>query len=131
MFYLYCILTISWFIFMTWLSHQDGEHTNKTSSELAKKLAFLDSDLDALNMKLRKAAHTFSFLIFVILLGMTLKAGSLPMRFLLFSALWSYIDEATKPWIHGRHFSWIDVGLNLLGVAIGCMVLLTFRGLSL
>ena len=112
---------------MTWLSHQDGEHTSKTSTDLARKLAFLDSDLDALNMKLRKAAHTILFLIFSILLGMMLNAGSLPRRFLLFAALCSYIDEATKPWIHGRHFSWVDVGLNLLGVAIGCVVLLVFR----
>ena len=123
MFYILCILTFSWFIFMTWLSHQDGEHTRKTSGALAKKLSFLNPNSDVLNMELRKAAHTILFLIFAILLGVTLKLGSLPMWFLLFAVLWSYIDEATKPWIQGRHFSWFDVGLNLFGVAIGCFVL--------
>lgn len=30
---------------------------------------------------------------------------------------------ATKPLIQGRHFSWFDVGLNLLGTVIGGLVI--------
>jgi len=108
---------------MTWLSHQDGEHTQKTSYELAKKLSFLDQDMDKLNRCLRKIAHIALFWVFTILLGMTLMFGVLPEWPLLFAAVWSYADEATKPWIQGRHFSWIDVVLNLIGVMFGCFVL--------
>ena len=34
------------------------------------------------------------------------------------------VDEATKPWIQGRHFSWFDVGLNLIGTFTGGAVVL-------
>ena len=44
------------------------------------------------------------------------------MWFMIFPAVWSYADEATKPLIQGRHFSWFDVGLNLLGTVIGGLV---------
>ena len=43
---------------------------------------------------------------------------------MIIAALWSYVDEATKPWIQGRHFSWFDVGLNLIGTFIGGAVVL-------
>ncbi|WP_373218865.1 hypothetical protein [Ruminococcus sp. 5_1_39BFAA] len=43
---------------------------------------------------------------------------------MLIAAVWSYVDEATKPWIQGRHFSWFDVGLNLIGTFIGGAVVL-------
>ena len=45
---------------MTYLSHQDGEHTGRTSRELAEKLSaldFLDSDINILNGRLRRMAH--------------------------------------------------------------------------
>ena len=42
---------------MTYLSHQDGEHTGRTSWELAEKLLFLDSDINILNGRLRRLAH--------------------------------------------------------------------------
>lgn len=51
-----------------------------------------------------------------------MQTGRLPMWFMIFPAVWSYADEATKPLIQGRHFSWFDVGLNLLGTVIGGLV---------
>ena len=115
----YLILTILWFVFMTYLSHQDGEHTGRTSRELAEKLSFLDTDVNVLNGKLRRLAHIVVFAVLMILLGMTLRIGGMPLRWLLTVVVWSYVDEATKPLIQGRHFSWFDVGLNLLGTVIG------------
>ena len=44
-FYISLISTILWFIFMTFLSHQDGEHTGRASRELAEHLRFLDNDI--------------------------------------------------------------------------------------
>ena len=115
----YLILTILWFLFMTYLSHQDGEHTGRTSRELAEKLSFLDTDINVLNGKLRRIAHVVVFAVLTILLGMTLRMGGMPLWWLLTVFVWSYVDEATKPLIQGRHFSWFDVGLNLLGTVIG------------
>ena len=63
------------------------------------------------------------FAVFTILLGITLRLGGYPCWGVIGVVVWSYIDEATKPLIQGRHFSWVDVGLNLIGVVIGCMVL--------
>ena len=124
-FYGCLLLTVIWFFFMTYLSHQDGEHTGRASRELAERLRFLDADIDDLNGKLRRAAHIVVFAVLTLLLGLTLRLGGLPLGWLLMAAVWSYVDEATKPWIQGRHFSWFDVGLNLAGTFLGgAMVLI-------
>lgn len=118
-FYVCLILTILWFFFMTYLSHQDGKHTSRVSRDLAEHLRFLDSDINDLNGKLRRVAHIVVFAVFAFLLGLTLEFGGASLKWMIIAAVWSYVDEATKPWIQGRHFSWFDVGLNLIGAAIG------------
>ena len=118
-FYISLIATIFWFFFMTYLSHQDGEHTGRASRELAEHLRFLDADINDLNGKLRRAAHIIVFAVFTFLLGLTLKIGGTSLGWMMAAAVWSYVDEATKPWIQGRHFSWFDVGLNLVGTLLG------------
>lgn len=123
LFYLFLTLTVVWFIFMTWLSHQNGEHTSETSLGLAEKLAFLNADIQELNGQLRRLAHVTVFLVFTLLLGLTLYYGKKPMRILLLAAFWAWADERTKPLIEGRHFSWFDVGLNFLGMAVGALLL--------
>lgn len=124
-FYGCLLLTVLWLFFMTYLSHQDGEQTGRASRELAEHLRFLDADIDDLNGKLRRAAHIVVFAVLTLLLGLTLRLGGLPLGWLLMAAVWSYVDEATKPWIQGRHFSWFDVGLNLAGTLLGgAMVLI-------
>lgn len=127
-FYICLALTIIWFIFMTFLSHQDGEHTGKASRELAEDLAehlsFLGADVNALNGKLRRLVQVVVFLVLTVLLGLNLHFGGLPMLWLLIAPVWSYVDEATKPLIQGRHFSWFDVGLNLIGTVIGAVMVL-------
>lgn len=112
-------LTALWFLFMTWLSHQNGEDTSKTSRELAEKLSFLQEDEETLNYRLRCAAHVVTYLILVLLLGVTLELGGLPYWPLGAVLVWSWVDEATKPLVRGRHFSWRDVGLNWLGCGLG------------
>ena len=67
-FYIFLIFTILWFLFMTYLSHQDGEHTGRTSRELAEKLSFLDSDINILNGKLRRLAHVVVYAVLTVLL---------------------------------------------------------------
>ena len=123
-FYICLTLTVIWFIFMTFLSHQDGEHTGKTSRELAEYLHFLNADINELNGILRRIAHIVVFAVLTVLLGLTLQFGDLPIGWIVIVVVWSYVDEATKPWIQGRHFSWFDVGLNLMGTFLGGTVVL-------
>ena len=59
------------------------------------------------------------FAVLTILLGLTIYFGGLPIWLHVIVIVLSYVDEATKPWIRGRHFSWFDVGLNLIGVGMG------------
>ena len=123
-FYICLTLTVIWFIFMTILSRQDGEHTGKTSRELAEYLHFLNTDINELNGRLRRIAHIVVFAVLTVLLGLTLQLGELPIGWIGIVTVWSYVDEATKPRIQGRHFSWFDVELNLVGTFIGGIVVL-------
>ena len=132
-YYILLTLTVLWFLFMTWLSHQDGEHTSKASMELAEHLTgvfkFLKTDRDVLNGRLRRLAHIFLFFGLTLLLGATLSAASKPLwPGIAAAVVWSWADERTKPFISGRHFGWFDVGLNLLGTAIGAAVLFCIYG---
>lgn len=123
-FYVFLILTILWFLFMTYLSHQDGEHTGRTSRELAEKLSFLDSDINILNGRLRRLAHVAVYAVLTILFAITLKLGGYFPCLTAATIVWAWADEATKPLVQGRHFSWFDVGSNVLGIAIGMIAVI-------
>ena len=126
-FYIFLGFTILWFLFMTYLSHQDGEHTGRTSRELAEKLSaldFLDSDINILNGRLRRLAHVVVYAVLTVLLAITLKLGSYSLWLTAGTIVWAWADEATKPLVRGRHFSWFDVGLNVLGIAIGMIAVI-------
>ena len=84
-------LTALWFLFMTWLSHQNGEDTSKTSRELAERLSFLQEDEETLNYRLRCAAHVVTYLILVLLLGITRALGGLPYWPLTVVLGWSWV----------------------------------------
>ena len=119
---LLCISVVS-FIIMTWLSHQNGEHKAQTSMNLARWLSFINPDTEAVNAWLRRYAHVFLFSIMTILILMTLSAGGIhPLIGVPFLYLLSWMDEATKPFIQGRHYHWDDVKLNMAGVTIGCIL---------
>lgn len=126
-FYIYLLFTILWFLFMTWLSHQDGEHTSKTSLELANHMKhwFPVKDIGKLNKQLRSSAHVILFAVLTILLTGTLRSAKVSAAGmavgLILTALWAWADEATKPLIQGRHFSWFDVRLNWMGIGIGIL----------
>lgn len=116
--------TTAWFVLMTWLSHQSGPQTSRNSRKLAEELhIFLpSSDTESLNGVLRKAAHVVTFAVLSALLEITLTAGKwTAFRPGIFAILlaWCWGDEATKRLVPGRHFSWLDVGLNALGALLG------------
>lgn len=118
-FYGLLALTAGWFALMTWLSHQDGEHTHRTSRRLAEGLSALEHDTRALELFLRRAAHGVLFAVFSFLYAATLHTGGLPAGLFALAPAWAWADEATKRWCRGRHFSWADVARNLAGVLLG------------
>lgn len=110
---------------MTYLSHQDGEHTGMASRELAEKLSaldFLGSEMNILNGRLRRLAHVVVYAVLAVLLAITLKLGGHSPWLTAGIIVWAWADEATKPLVQGRHFSWFDVGLNVLGIVIGMVI---------
>lgn len=38
--------------------------------------------------------------------------------------VWAWADKATKPLAQGRHFSWLDMGRNVLEIAIGIVIVI-------
>ena len=125
--YIFLGFTILWFLFMTYLSHQDGEHTGRTSRELAEKeklsaLEFLDSDINILNGRLRRLTHVVVYAVLAVLLGTALELGGYSLWLTVGTIVWAWADETTKPLVQGRHFSWFDVALNVLGIVIGMVI---------
>ena len=47
-----------------------------------------------------------------------------PLGWMLLIFVFCWADEASKPMIAGRHFSWIDTGKNATGAALGMIVTL-------
>lgn len=113
---------------MTWLSHQTGEQTGRVSRTLAKDLHPLcrQEDPERLNALLRRAAHIVVFAVLAVLAtrAVTSVDGKAYLPTLYGAlAVWCWADEATKRFVPGRHFSWLDVGLNLLGSCLGAALL--------
>ena len=123
-FYLYLIFTIVWFVMMTILSSQRGEHTSQVSMKLSKKLnVLIKTDLNALNGHLRQAAHVVLFAILTILSSLTLQEADLWWIYAVgFCIIWARVDEFKKRWFIGRHDG--DTRHNLLGVSLGVVVLI-------
>lgn len=122
--WLWSAASLLWFIFMTVLSHQRGEDTRRVSGTLARDLGALlpAPDEERLNTALRRTAHPVVFGVLTLFTGLALRSGGAAVPApgqLALLGLWCWLDEATKPLIPGRHFSWLDVGLNLAGVALG------------
>lgn len=124
--YVWLVLTVGWFVFMTYLSHQNGAETAETSLKLAE---FLGNE--NLNGWLRRAAHVVLFLVLAVLPSFTIAAWDLDWRFVFLVLGWAVVDEATKPLVDGRHFAWFDVGLNEVGSLIGIVIGILLRSLAL
>ena len=129
-FYVLLCITVASFIIMTWLSHQNGEHTAQTSMNLARWLSFINPDTEAVNAWLRRYAHVYLFSIMTKLILMTLSAGGIhPLVGVPFLYVLAWIDEVTKPFIQGRHYHLEDVKLNMAGVTIGCVLFFGFTAI--
>lgn len=127
------LFTSIWFCFMTYLSHQDGKATAELSEGIVGKIIkhFNLINYSEIHYIIRKLAHPFVFCILAILVLFTLsqkwenRKGFIIA--IIFMVLWTWMDEFTKLSIPGRHFSWYDVSLNLLGVIVGVLIFILFN----
>lgn len=123
------LITTIWFCFMTYLSHQDGKGTTELSVGIVEKIIkyfYLTNYYNEIHILIRHLAHITVFAIFIVLVLLTLsqkwKSKKIFIGAILLTVLWTWGDEITKISIPGRHFSWRDVLLNLLGVIIGIII---------
>ena len=95
------ILTMLWFIISTILSHMPGARSSLESQTLARWTKVDEG-------RLRRSAHVICF--FVLSLLTTLAFSDIPLWLRGLALMgWCFVDEATKPFIPGRHFSIRDV----------------------
>ncbi len=96
------------------LSHQPGKASGAESQSIS-------SFFHVEEKFLRIGAHVF---LFALLMYLGLLAFSSYWA-VIGIAIWTILDEATKPIIKGRHFNLMDCGWNIVGAFIGgCLYLL-------
>lgn len=113
--YAFPILTIVILVVAVWLSHQPGDISGMESSRIAALLGVSDAFL-------RSACHYMLFFLITVCCGVSLVLWEKPLWWLLLILPLCLLDEASKPMIAGRHFSWIDSGKNAIGAAAGMVV---------
>lgn len=113
--YTFPILTIIIFILAVWLSHQPGDISGRESAHLAQLLGVTD-------VFLRSACHYMFFFLITFCCGVSLVLWEKPLWWLLLMFPLCWLDEASKPMIMGRHFSWVDVGKNAAGAGAGMLL---------
>lgn len=113
--YIFPVITLVILIVAVWLSHQPGDISGMESSRIAAFLGVSDTFL-------RSACHYVLFFLITICCGVSLVLWEKPLWWLLFILPLCWLDEASKPFIMGRHFSWIDSGKNAIGAIAGMVV---------
>ena len=113
--YIFPVITLVILIVAVWLSHQPGDISGMESSRIAAFLGVSDTFL-------RSACHYVLFFLITICCGVSLVLWEKPLWWLLFILSLCWLDEASKPLIMGRHFSWIDSGKNAIGAIAGMVV---------
>lgn len=127
------LITTFWFWVMIYLSHQNGKATTELSKRIVEKIIeyFNLTSYNEIHYTIRKLAHPFVFIIFSILVLFTISLKWNNKRIyicvIILMSLWTWLDEVTKLSITGRHFSWLDTLLNLLGVIIGIIIFILFN----
>lgn len=122
---LFLVLLVLWSSLYGFLTLQNGAETELTGSALAvflKQLLCLEAAPQEIHHALRMGAHVVGFLIEAVLFSFMLRAfrvGHPVLVSFLVCALLAVGTEAVKLGIAGRHFSWNDVGLNMIGLLVG------------
>ena len=124
---------VIWFVLAFFLSHQGGTGTTQLSLGMTRwlvrqlnRVTGFDVSVEAFHILLRRSAHVIVFLVLAALVCMSLwllsREYHQPLRpwiGFLFCIVFCLLDEVTKIGISGRHFSWFDVGLNVIGCLVG------------
>lgn len=131
------ILTMLWFGIVFFLSSQTGEETRSLSQRLAVFLGNFfnvsEADLPVFHSNLRTAAHIIVYFILSMLAYASSRLSFPKTRFSWVyvvgtCSLFAVLDEVRKAYIPGRHCSYPEAGLNILGVVAGVLsVALVFR----
>ncbi|MDD2395827.1 MAG: VanZ family protein [Sphaerochaeta sp.] len=125
------ILCLLWLAFLFWLSSEDGAstaHTSQLFSQWVVQLLRLPQEqLAQVDAKLRVAAHFIGFFILGTLTATASKitwkeAKGLGLKVIAVGAILAVLDEVKKLYISGRHLSWPEAGLNILGVVGGVLL---------
>ena len=123
---IYFLPAVLWLGIIFFLSGQTGEQTASLSLSIARWLArfFPGASEAGLHMWLRKLAHIGVYFVEGALLFPALRrtlrsAGKGFAATLVLCALIAAADEAHKALIPGRHCSWDEAGLNVLGAFLG------------
>ena len=107
------IMFIAVFAVEVYLSHQNGKDSGTASKALSSRMHISDKIL-------RTGAHIISFAVMTVLAYLVCRVMIVAV------AVWAVMDEVTKPLFkNGRHCSVVDIGWNLLGVAVGGSMWLT------
>ena len=120
--YAFPIFTIMILLVAVWLSHQPGDISGMESSQIAALLGISDEFL-------RSACHYLLFFLITVGCGVSLMLWEKPLWWLLLILPLCWLDEASKPLIAGRHFSWIDSGKNAIGAVAGMIITRVISGL--
>lgn len=124
-------LSLGWLAFLVWMSSQDGAETFSTSMRLARLVIRLfgipAAHLAQVNQLLRTLAHFGGFFVLGAVVYITSRVTwpNRRHRAVLIVVLCSVIavlDEVKKVFISGRHLSWPEAGLNVLGVICGVLL---------
>lgn len=126
------IFTIIWFVFMLFLSHENGDESGKITGNIAEKIgqATIETEnmpwyekeaaFNNINLTIRSLAHVVVFCVFSILVVLTVRAWKKRQLYaIFFLAFWSVGDEFLKYFTDGRHCDFVDILKNLIGVLIG------------
>ena len=129
----------AWLVLVVFLSSEDGLSTARTSGRLAAlfvRLFYIRSELTwRIDHTLRMSAHFVGFFILSGLAYTAVMATWADLRFIktyaiLFCAVLSILDEVKKVFIPGRHLSWSEVGINVLGVLCGVFISMMVEKIS-
>ena len=123
------VLTFAWLGLCYQLSSQNGTETGLVSLGVSQFIIQLldlpQNTLHVLNANLRTAAHIIVFFVLTLLGGLasgtsTGKHRSAPLWPFVPCALFAVLDEVRKASIPGRHCSYPEAMLNVVGCALGC-----------
>ena len=132
-------VSIGWLAFLIGMSSQNGQETAQTSVRVARLVMWLlgiaPAKLAPVNQALRTLAHFGCFFILggAVCAAVQVTWPNRPHSATAVAALCSMIavlDEVKKVFISGRHLSWPEAGLNVLGVLCGVALLQGIRWLA-